>query len=113
MAIFLTIGMITLLQEPDKSIFSLIPMFIQQMVLGALFGYVTGRGLTVLLNWLRLEYDGLYSVVTIAAVMLTYGVTSVLGGNGFLAVYLAGLVLGNQTFIHKRASRASTMVWPG
>jgi len=103
MAIFLTIGMITLLQEPEKSVFSLIPMFIQQMALGALFGYVTGRGLTVLLNWLRLEYDGLYSVVTIAAVMLTYGVTSVLGGNGFLAVYLAGLVLGNQTFIHKRS----------
>jgi potassium/hydrogen antiporter len=103
MAIFLTVGMITLIQEPDKSVFSLIPMFVQQMAIGALFGYLIGHGITELINRLRLEYDGLYSVVTIAAVMLAYGATAALGGNGFLAVYLAGVVSGNQTFIHKRS----------
>ncbi len=103
MAIFLTVGMITLIEHADRPVLSLVPMFVQQMALGALFGVLIGHGITGLINRLRLEYDGLYSVVTIAAVMLAYGATTVLGGNGFLAVYLAGVVSGNRTFIHKRS----------
>jgi cell volume regulation protein A len=54
-------------------------------------------------NNLRLEYEGLYSVYTLTVVLLTYGITASLGGNGFLAVYLTGLVMGNSDFIHKRS----------
>ena len=62
-----------------------------------------GRIITFVLNRIRLEYDGLYSVTTMALVPLIYGATTALGGNGFLAVYLAGLVAGNRSFIHKRS----------
>ena len=106
MAIFLTVGMITLIENADRPVLSLVPMFVQQMALGALFGVLIGHGITALINRLRLEYDGLYSVVTIAAVMLAYGATTALGGNGFLAVYLAGVVSGNRTFIHKRSIKS-------
>jgi len=59
--------------------------------------------MVVLVNRLRLEYDGLYPVLTLSLVLLTYSGSAWLGGNGFLAVYLAGLMMGNSDFIHKRS----------
>lgn len=103
MAVFLTIGMISLITGASLSVTDLIPMFIRQMVLGAAIGYGTGRLMVLLINRLRLEYDGLYPVLTLSLVMLTYSGSAWLGGNGFLAVYLAGLIMGNSEFIHKRS----------
>ncbi|MBP8972829.1 MAG: potassium/proton antiporter [Anaerolineae bacterium] len=103
MAVFLTLGMIRLVQDPAASVPDLVLMFVQQMVLGVIFGIGIGRGMTYVLNRISLEYDGLYSVTMIALVLLTYGATTALGGNGFLAVYLAGVVAGNRIFIHKRS----------
>jgi cell volume regulation protein A len=62
-----------------------------------------GLGMTALINRLRLRQEGLYSVLTLALVLLVYGLTAVIGGNGFLAVYLAGIVMGNRSFVHKRS----------
>src|SRR5690606_16399171 len=81
----------------------LIPLFIQQMALGAILGVATGYVIAWTLNNLRLQYDGLYPVVTIALVLLSYGITTSLNGNGFLAVYLAGLMSSRLNFIHKRS----------
>lgn len=103
MAVFLTLGMIRLVQDPASSVPDLVLMFCQQMALGLVFGIGMGRIITFVLNRIRLEYDGLYSVTTMALVPLIYGATTALGGNGFLAVYLAGLVAGNRSFIHKRS----------
>jgi cell volume regulation protein A len=103
MAVFLTIGFIHLLTHADASMVDLVPMFFSQMVLGAALGYGIGRGAVFVTNHLRLEYEGLYSVFTLTLVLLTYGVAVSLGGNGFLAVYLAGLVMGNSDFVHKRS----------
>lgn len=103
MAVFLTTGLITLLLNPAASIVDLIPMFVLQMSLGAAMGVGMGRGMTLLINRARLEYDGLYPVLLLALVLLTYGATAAIGGNGFLAVYLAGLVMGNRDFVHKRS----------
>lgn len=102
-AVFLTIGFITLLVNARASVVDLIPMFVQQMVLGAVLGYGIGKGMTLTINHLRLEYEGLYPVLTISLVLLTYGAAALLGGNGFLAVYLAGLIMGNSRFIHKKS----------
>ena len=103
MAVFLTIGMLQLIANPGQSPLTLIPMFILQMGLGALIGYGVGRGAVWLINRLRLEYDGLYPVLSFALVLVTYGATTLIGGNGFLAVYLAGLVMAQQEFVHKRS----------
>lgn len=102
MAVFLTVGMIGLLTEPTATPLSLVPLFAQQMAVGAVLGYALGRAAVAVINRLRLEYEGLYSVFTLALVLLTYGATAALGGNGFLAVYIAGLVLSDASFIHKR-----------
>jgi cell volume regulation protein A len=101
MAVFLTTGVIELLVHPGRSALDLIPMFILQMTLGGLIGYGMGWLMVAIVNRLRLEFDGLYPVMTLALVLLTYGVTVLVGGNGFLAIYLAGLVMGNSQFIHR------------
>ncbi|MDX2163450.1 MAG: potassium/proton antiporter [bacterium] len=103
MAVFLTLGMIQLIQNPSQSPFSLIPLFILQMGIGGALGVLFGRLAVSVINRIRLEYDGLYPVVTIAFVLFTYGATSILGGNGFLAVYVAGLMMARHTFLHKRS----------
>jgi potassium/hydrogen antiporter len=103
MAVFLTVGFITLIQRVDTPWIALAPIFLLQMSLGALVGIGLGRLLVFAINRLNLAYDGLYPVFTMAAAMFVYGGTNLIGGNGFLAVYLAGLVMGNHEFIHRRS----------
>ena len=103
MAVFLTVASIELLTEPDVTVVELLPMFVQQMTLGLVFGYGIARGAVFAINRLRLGYDGLYSVLSVAVVVLAYSVTAVLGGSGFLAVYVAGLTMSTRQFLHKRS----------
>ena len=103
MAIFLTISAIEIIQQPEASIGSLALLFVQQMALGGLFGFAMGYSGTKVINMLRLEADGLYSVFTVGMVLLTFAVTASLGGSGFLAVYILGLILSSQNFIHKNS----------
>jgi cell volume regulation protein A len=103
MAVFLTVGMIGLIVASDKSAWGLIPTFFLQMGVGAGLGIGFGALMRLLLNRAALGYEGLYPVLSLALVVLTFGVTTVLGGNGFLGVYVAGVFLGNSNFIHKRS----------
>lgn len=103
MAVFLTVGLTNVLANTDASLTALVPMFARQMVLGALCGYLMGRAMVFIVNRLRLGFQGLYPVLVLSLVFLTYGATALVGGNGFLAVYLAGLVMGNRDFLHKRS----------
>jgi potassium/hydrogen antiporter len=103
MAVFLTVAFLELLTDPGRSVVSLLPLFVQQMAVGTVVGYLLARGTVSAINRLRLEYEGLYPVVTLAVVILTYGVTALLGGSGFLAVYLAGIYMGNREFLHKKS----------
>jgi cell volume regulation protein A len=101
MAVFLTIGFVSLLTKKGASLLDLLPMFLLQMPVGALLGWVMGKGMVLAINRLQLEYDGLYPVLTLSLVLFTYGITDALGGNGFLAAYLAGLIMGNSSVVHK------------
>lgn len=103
MAVFLTIGFIHLLSKPDSSAGFLIPMFLWQMALGAMGGYAAGKAAILIINHIKLEYEGLYPALTISLTLLTYGGITWLGGNGFLAIYIAGLMMGNSNFIHKKS----------
>lgn len=103
MAIFLTIGLIQLLTAPDTSPLSLVGLFVLQMGVGAVMGYGMGKVMLFFVNRSRLGYEGLYPVLTLSLVFLTFGLTDALNGSGFLAVYLAGIVLGRFDFIHKRS----------
>jgi len=103
MAVFLTIGLIQLLQNPGQSPLSLVLLLVQQMLIGALFGVLVGRGLIYAINRLKLGYDGLYPVLALGAILMAFGVTTLLRGSGILAVYLVGLMLARTDFLHKRS----------
>lgn len=103
MAIFLTVGLIQLITQPDQPPTSLIILFIRQMLLGTLCGFGMGWVTLFLVNHLKLGYEGLYPVLTLSLVFLTFGLTDALGGSGFLAVYLVGILLGHHDLIHKRS----------
>lgn len=103
MAVFLTVGMIQLIQNPDQSILRLVPIFILQMLVGAAIGFLIGKLALLLINRIRLGYDGLYPVLTIALIFLSFSIAALLKGSGFLAVYITGLVLGQKEFLHKRS----------
>lgn len=100
MAVFLTIGALTLISEPDTSPLQLIALFARQMTLGALIGYALARLAAVLINKARLAEDGLYPVLTTAVALAIFGGTAVVGGSGFLAVYVAGITIGNTRIVH-------------
>ncbi|MFA5008675.1 MAG: potassium/proton antiporter [Candidatus Omnitrophota bacterium] len=102
MAVFLTVSFISLLTVKDMTIAALVPRFILDMGIGALSGYLMAKFIVFFIKRLRLEYEGLYPVIMISLVLLTYLIAVFLKGNGFLAVYLAGLMLGRAEFPNKR-----------
>ena len=102
-AVFLTVGMIALLSTPGFGLAGFSVMFAKQMAVGSVLGYAMGRLMVAAVNRLDLGYDGLYPALTLALALLTYGIAVVAGGNGFLAVYVAAIVLGNSDFLHKRS----------
>jgi len=103
MAVLLTIGIIQLLTQPDATLADSIKLFFLQITVGLAAGYVMGRCIPYIVNHIRLGYEGLYPVLTLALALFTYGLTTEISGNGFLAVYLAGIITGNSNLIHKRS----------
>lgn len=103
MAVFLTVGLVGIITTPGATLLDLAPGFVLQMGLGALGGAFFGKLIVFAVNHLRLQQEGLYVVFTLAATMLTYAATALVGGNGFLAVYLAGIMVGNHNLVHKRS----------
>ncbi len=102
MAYFLTIALITMMTLPQSSPLILLPILVKHIFFGFLVGAVMGKAMAWTLNHIRLTYFGLYPVLMLALVLLTYSMTGLLGGNTFLAVYIAGLILGNTFTAHKR-----------
>ena len=78
-------------------------LFIVQMVVGTIAGYAFGRAAVWVLNKINISNASLYSVLLLAFVFLTFSFTTLIQGNGFLAVYIAGLVVGNRKIVHKRS----------
>jgi potassium/hydrogen antiporter len=103
MAYVLTIAFLSLLMEPAKDFWTVLPMFFLQMSIGALAGLLMGKLSKVIINKIRLDFEGLYPALVIALMFITFSATDFLKGNGFLAVYLCAVYLGNQELIHKKA----------
>lgn len=103
MAVFLTIGLVELITDEVDGWASLAPMFAQQLVLGAVIGVLAGWAGRTLLNRADLGIDGLYPVLTLAVAIGAYAGTVLLGGSGFLAVYVCGLWLGNHEVLHRNS----------
>ncbi|MBP7848741.1 MAG: potassium/proton antiporter [Lentimicrobiaceae bacterium] len=102
MAYVLTIAFLTLVINQDQSLASIIPLFLQQMVLGGLAGYGFARLSKFVINRIQLDFEGLYPVLVITLMFITFSATDFIGGNGFLAIYICAVYIGNQDLIHKK-----------
>ncbi|MDR2902726.1 MAG: potassium/proton antiporter [Lactobacillales bacterium] len=98
MAIFLTLSFITLMQQQmrgESADFSfLLPSFLGQLFIGAGAGYLMAKTIYFLVTRIRLE-SALYPIFLLGMALLGFAITNMLGGSGFLAVYIAGIILGN------------------
>ena len=103
MAIFLTIGIIQFIQEPSTDFWSFVWSFILQFGLGGIVGLSMGQLIVYLMNKIKFDYEGIYPVLFLAFAGMVYAATNIIGGSGFLAVYLAGVIVGNKEFVHKKS----------
>lgn len=103
MAYFLTISLTAIVATGETNITSLIPHFFKEFLLGGIMGYVMGRGSVWLINNIGIKAEGLYPVLTLALALFTYSATHYLGGNGFLAIYLCAVIMGNSNMVHRRS----------
>lgn len=102
MAYVLTIAFLSLVTHQDQSIWSIIPLFLKQMILGGILGFVFAKASHYIINRIKLDFEGLYPVLVIALMFITFSATDFVGGNGFLAIYICAVYLGNQELIHKK-----------
>lgn len=102
MAYILTIVFTALVVNQNTSFMMILPMFLRQLLLGGLLGIAFGKIGSIVINRIRLDYEGLYIVLVIAIMFFTFSATDFMGGNGFLAIYIAAVFLGNQELIHKK-----------
>jgi cell volume regulation protein A len=105
MAYLLTITFIQLLKIGEGSLWAIAANFVLQLTVGTILGYVFGRIIVKLINKIDLDNESLYPVLLLTVLFMIYSITNDLKGNGYLAVYISGLVIGNSKFVHKKTSK--------
>jgi cell volume regulation protein A len=102
MAYVLTLTFLALVMSPDMPIYEMIPILLLQMLIGGVGGLGFGKLSKMIINKINLDFEGLYPVLVIALMFVTFSAIDFVGGNGFLAIYICAVYLGNQDIIHKR-----------
>jgi cell volume regulation protein A len=102
MAVILTVVLTENLTSPDEAVWWRVAIEIMlEMLIGGALGYGIGRGGRAMLGRFRLTAGGLYPALMLTLAFLAFGVTTILHGSGFLAVYVCALVLGNGALPYK------------
>jgi cell volume regulation protein A len=104
MAIFLTVGLVEVLAARMTLGWDLAVLFAMQMGLGTLIGLGVGWSAVRVINRINLSSAGLYPVLAGACGFIAFGLAATLGGSGFLAIYLAGIVIGNSRIVFQRGT---------
>lgn len=102
MAILLTMGFLHQVMNPTSGVFEFLISFLLQTGIGVALGLLGGKATVWLFNNIKIDYEGLYAVFLVSLVLLIFSTTSILFGSGFMAVYVAGLVIGNSKILRKQ-----------
>ncbi|MCL2156765.1 MAG: potassium/proton antiporter [Methanobrevibacter sp.] len=103
MAYILTTSFLFLMINPTTSIGNIILIFAQSLVFGLIIGYLFGKLFSKLIEKINLDIKGLYPVLLIAIAVLSFSCAELIGGNGFLAVYISALLIGNSKIPYKKS----------
>ncbi|MBS1869950.1 MAG: potassium/proton antiporter [Actinobacteria bacterium] len=96
-AVLLVVGFIDWIEQPGYGVGDMVLLFAREVSIGVAAGAVVGVAAVWAFKHVQLATPGLYPVASIATAALAFGAADTLHGSGFLAVYLAGLVLGSAT----------------
>lgn len=103
MAYMLTILFIQIIISSSAGLNLIVFNFFLQLFLGALMGAAIGYVTVFIMNKINLDYSALYAVLLLAFVLFAFSFTSIINGNGYLAVYIAGLIVGNEKVAYKKS----------
>ena len=103
MAYMLTIILIAYIQSNGMNFLDGAISLAVQLILGLIAGYILGKVSVWIINKVNVENQSLYPILLLAVIFFIFSITSLLKGNGYLAVYIAGLVVGNTKIIHKKS----------
>lgn len=102
MAYFLLILFLDVIDGQTTSFFGGVLSFVMSMGVGLICGLFMSWLFLEVNRRLSLDYWGLYPALTLSLLFFTYSLTTLFEGNGFLAVYIFGIILGNKKFLHKK-----------
>lgn len=102
-AYFMTIILLTIMKSGHIDVTSIIFMAFLQVVIGIITGYVMIKFAATILQNVDFEINGLSMIFMVAIAVMSYSLSQLLGGNGYLSVYIAGIGLGNSKIYHKRS----------
>ena len=115
MAYMLTIVMIQIIQDgsADVSAWSILFNFVMQFGFGLVFGYLLGKACVWIINKIDLQNKSLYPILMFSFIFFTFSFTNLFKGNGYLAVYVAGIVMGNSKLTENKSisSFLDGIVW--
>ena len=113
MAYMLTIVLIQFIQSDGMGTGNIIGSFIIQFLVGAAAGYILGKLAILILNKINIDNQSLYPILLLPFVFFTFAITDLLRGNGYLAVYIAGMMVGNHkiTFRKEIATFMDGLTW--
>ncbi len=104
MAYILTIMLLGMIGEGGSSNWwHVFGTFAMQMSIGAAAGYLLGKIMAWVINRINMTNPSMYGIMLLALVFFIFAVTDSLRGNGYLAVYIGGLIVGNSKIVHKKS----------
>ena len=103
MAYMLTLILIEVITSGGMNIAEAGLSLVIQLAVGALMGYLLGRVSVWIINKINIDNESLYPILLLSSAFFTFTATTLCKGNGYLAVYLAGLVVGNAKIVHKKS----------
>lgn len=108
MAYVLTTTMIGIITATSSQVtaLSVVQDIVVQLVMGAVMGFVFGKGIVSIMRKADLGNESLYPIMVLTACIFIFSATYYLKGNPYLAVYIGGLVIGNSKFTRKRQTRS-------
>ena len=102
MAYMLTIVLIQFVQSSGMGAGAILGSFFIQFLVGAAAGYVLGKLAILILNKINIDNQSLYPILLLSFVFFTFVITDRLHGNGYLAVYIAGIMVGNNKIMFRK-----------
>ena len=99
------IGVVTA-KAAEISMLAIVQTIVVQLVMGAVMGFIFGKGIVELMRKVQLSNESLYPIMVLTACIFIFSITYYLKGNSYLAVYIGGLVIGNSKFTRKHQTRS-------